>query len=100
MVFSGYFLRFSDAQTSMHWLFHISYLKYALEGASNAVLGFDRPKMPCNEIYCHYRLPKKFMEDRDMYQSDFGSIAIILTAICLSLRIVAFFIMSLRIKRR
>lgn len=84
----------------MHWLFHISYLKYALEGASNAVLGFDRPKMPCNEIYCHYRLPKKFMEDRDMYQSDFGSIAIILTAICLSLRIVAFFIMSLRIKRR
>lgn len=100
LVFSGFFLRFADAHTSLHWLFHISYLKYALEGASNAIFGFNRPKLQCNQIYCHYQIPNKFMKMIDMHHSDLVTVITVLLVICFLLRITAFFIMSLRIKRR
>lgn len=100
LVFSGFFLRFADAHPSLHWLFHISYLKHALEGASLAIFGYDRPKMDCDRIYCQYRIPKKFMKLIDMHNGDMTTVAIVLIVICLMLRIIAFFIMSFRIKRR
>lgn len=100
MIFSGFFLRFADAHTSLHWLFHISYLKHALEGAALAIFGYDRPKMECEEIYCHYRIPKKFMQLIDMHNGDIVTVAIVLSFICILLRIIAYLIMSFRIKRR
>lgn len=100
MIFSGFFLRFADAHPSLHWLFHISYLKYALEGAALALFGFDRPKMKCDEIYCHYRIPKKFMKFIDMHNSDVVTVFGALITICVLLRIIAYFIMSIRIKMR
>lgn len=100
LVFSGFFLRFADAHPSLHWLFQISYLKHALEGASLAIFGYDRPKMDCERIYCQYRIPKKFMKLIDMHNGDMTTVAIVLIVICLTLRIIAFFIMSFRIKKR
>lgn len=99
-MFSGFFLRFADAHTSLHWLFHISYLKYALEGASNAIFGFDRPKLQCKQVYCHYQIPSKFMKMIDMHRSDFSTVVTILAIICISLRVAAFYIVSMRIQRR
>lgn len=100
LVFSGFFLRFADAHPALHWLFHMSFLKHALEGATLAIFGYDRPKMECDRIYCQYRIPKKFMKLIDMHNGDITTVSIVLIVICLSLRIVAFFIMSFRIKRR
>lgn len=100
VVFSGFFLRLADAPKWLHWLFHASYLKYAVEGASHAIFGYNRPKLECNEIYCHYQIPLKFMKLFDMHHSDFLSAFTMLLVICIALRIIAFFIMSLRLKQR
>lgn len=100
LVFSGFFLRLADASSYLHWLFHISYLKYALEGASNAIFGFNRPKLQCNQIYCHYQIPNKFMKMIDMDHSDLVTVTMVLLGMCILLRIIAFYFMSLRIKRR
>ncbi|XP_031623111.1 ATP-binding cassette sub-family G member 4-like [Contarinia nasturtii] len=100
VVFSGFFLRLADAPTYLHWLFHASFLKYAVDGSTLAIFGYDRPKLECNEIYCHYRIPHKFMKLIDTHQSNFMFSFGILLAICIVLRIIAFFIMSLRLRRR
>lgn len=100
VVFSGFFLRLADAPIWLHWLFHTSYLKYGVEGASHAIFGYDRPKLQCNDIYCHYQLPIKFMKLIDMHHSDFLSAFSILLVMCIVLRIIAFFIMALRLKTR
>lgn len=37
LIFSGFFVKFSDVHSMLHWLFHISFLKYALEGYLNSL---------------------------------------------------------------
>lgn len=100
VVFSGFFLRLADAPIYLKWVFHTSYLKYGLEGASQAIFGYNRPKLECNDIYCHYRIPTKFMKIVDMHHNDFMSAFTILLIICIALRIFAFFLMALRLQRR
>lgn len=100
VAFSGFFLRLSDAPIYLKWVFHTSFLKYGLEGATHALFGYNRPKLDCNEIYCHYRIPTKFMQIVDMHHNDFISAFIILLIFCIVLRIFAFFLMALRLQRR
>lgn len=100
VVFSGFFLRLADAPKWLHWLFHASFLKYATEGATHAIFGYNRPKLECKEIFCYYQMPSKFLKMIDMHHGDFLSAFIVLFAICVSLRVAAFFILALRLKRR
>lgn len=100
MIFSGFFVRFADAHTALHWLFETSYLFHALNGASLALFGYDRPRMDCYEIYCHYRYPKKFLELIDTHNRDYLTAAIVLLSIFVGIRIIAYYIMSMRVKRR
>lgn len=100
VVFSGFFLRLADAPKWLHWLFHASFLKYATEGATHAIFGYNRPKLECKEIFCYYRAPSQFMKMIDMHHSDYLTAFGILLAICVALRVVAFFILALRLMKR
>lgn len=97
LIFSGFFIHLSDAHPIMHWLFHISFLKYALEGASLAIFGYDRPKMDCDQLFCQFVLPKKFMKTVDMHNGDYLTATIALTIIFLIFRFTAFYVMSFRL---
>lgn len=88
----------SDAHPSLHWLFNISFLKYALEGASLAIFGYDRPKMNCDELFCLYVLPKKFMKTIDMHNGDYAYATLALVIIFFIFRFTAFYVMWLRLK--
>uniref|UniRef100_A0A182YMF1 ABC transporter domain-containing protein n=1 Tax=Anopheles stephensi TaxID=30069 RepID=A0A182YMF1_ANOST len=81
LIFSGFFIHLTDAHPVMHWLFHISFLKYALQGAAMAIFGYDRPRMDCDETYCHFVLPKKFLKEIDMLEADFVEAVIALMAL-------------------
>lgn len=100
LIFSGFFIHVSDAHPVMHWLFHISFLKYALEGASLAIFGYDRPKMNCDETYCHFVLPKKFMRTIDMDKGDYATATIALVVIFFIFRFTAFYVMSFRLRTK
>lgn len=39
----------------------ISFMKHALDGYGSLILGFDRPKMDCTSVYCHFVEPQKFL---------------------------------------
>ncbi|KXJ81700.1 hypothetical protein RP20_CCG018349 [Aedes albopictus] len=100
LIFSGFFIHLNDAHPIMHWLFHISFLKYALQGATVAIFGFDRPKLDCEETYCHFVLPKKFLKEIDMLRADFVEAVIALAVIFFVFRIAAFYVMRYRLKNK
>lgn len=100
LIFSGFFIHLNDAHVIMHWLFHISFLKYALQGATVAIFGYDRPKLECEETYCHFVLPKKFLKEIDMLSADFVEAVIALAVIFFVFRVAAFYVMRYRLKNK
>ncbi|KAG5671645.1 hypothetical protein PVAND_001836 [Polypedilum vanderplanki] len=68
-AFSGFYILKKDAHSIWHPFFEISYLKYAAYGSEMSILGFNRTKMECNAIYCHYSSPGKFLQTLE-YASD------------------------------
>lgn len=100
LIFSGFFIHLNDAHVLMQWLFHISFLKYALEGAALAIFGYDRPKMDCEEVYCQFVLPKKFMKEIDMHNGNYGQATTALIIIFLIFRVLAFYIMRYRLRNK
>ncbi|XP_073989554.1 ATP-binding cassette subfamily G member 4 isoform X3 [Rhodnius prolixus] len=63
MMFSGFGVNFRDIPGYLSWGTHLSFLRYSLEGFVGAIYGMDRGILPCEELYCHYRYPDKFMYD-------------------------------------
>ncbi|XP_028177899.1 ATP-binding cassette sub-family G member 1-like [Ostrinia furnacalis] len=99
-IFSGFFLRYSDAPVIFRWMFHISFLKHGLVGLVFAVFGMDRPKMPCSDIYCHYTVPKKFIDDVQMSNENYIIVMIALLAIGLVVTVLSYIILKIRLKNK
>ncbi|GAB0089085.1 ATP-binding cassette sub-family G member 1 [Sergentomyia squamirostris] len=100
LIFSGFFIHLTDAHPFMHWLFHISFLKYALEGASLALFGFNRPKMDCEKIFCQFVLPEKFMKTINMNEANYWFILAAMTTIFLFFRVTTYYVMLYRLRHR
>jgi ATP-binding cassette, subfamily G (WHITE), member 1 len=43
--------------------FELNYLDNALKGVVTSILGMNREKLPCDDMYCHFGNPKKVMRD-------------------------------------
>lgn len=96
LLFSGFFTRLTDIPNCLQFLTYISFVRYGFEGAMLAIYGFDRPRMSCSVMYCHYRSPKFFLNFMGMEESVYWHDALALLGILMFMRIVAYF--ALRIK--
>ncbi|KAM3963649.1 ATP-binding cassette subfamily G member 4 [Aphomia sociella] len=99
-IFSGFFLRYSDAPLLFRWIFHISFLKHGLVGLVYAIFGMDRPKLPCSDIYCHYTYPKQFIMDMELGTDNYGFVVGALFAIAIFVFVCSYIILSIRLKRK
>ncbi|XP_053613074.1 ATP-binding cassette sub-family G member 1-like [Plodia interpunctella] len=68
----GFCLALSDTPYFFRWLHHISYFRAGFHVAVHSVYGFNRTKIHCNKIYCHYITPSKFLKEMDMAEVDVG----------------------------
>lgn len=84
----------------MQWLFHASFLKYGLEGGTLAIFGYERERMKCAEMYCHFVLPEKFIKTVDMHNGAFMTSVIALIVIFFIFRFTAFYVMSFRVRSK
>ncbi|EDW25468.1 GL26409 [Drosophila persimilis] len=98
LQFSGFFLMEKDAPVYMRWMFDISFLKYSLDGAMMAIFGYDRERLDCQEIYCHMTRPKYILKNLDMADANYEFAIIFLFCLFVFLRIIAFYIMSFRLR--
>lgn len=62
-----------------------------------SIYGMDREKLLCSEMYCHYRSPKKFLEQFSMESSEYWIDAVALIGIFISLRIISYFVLRWKI---
>ncbi|XP_073827153.1 ATP-binding cassette sub-family G member 1 [Musca autumnalis] len=98
LVFSGFFVQEKHAPQALRWLFKTSFLKYSFEGSVLSLFGYDRQRLECNEMYCHYARPQVLLKDVDMLEANYEGAIIFLVSVFLGLRIIAFYIMSFRLR--
>ncbi|XP_046414956.1 ATP-binding cassette subfamily G member 4-like [Neodiprion fabricii] len=100
MIFSGFFVHINDAHPYMQWLFHISFLKYGFEGVMVAIYGYDRPKLDCSIVYCHYKYPRQLLKEVDMTEAEYWSSISILIGLYFALEVIAYIALRIRLKHR
>lgn len=100
LIFSGFFVQFRDAHPYLRWLFHLSFLKYGFEGVMVAIYGYNRPKLSCSDVYCHFAVPEKLLSAVDMKQADYWFCMIVLTCLYFVLDIGAFTLLKLKLEKR
>lgn len=93
ILFSGFFVNFDVIPPYLKWLSYVSYVRFGFEGAMISVYGMDREKLECNQIYCHFRSPKKFLEEMSMSNANYWVDAGALFGIFIALRIIAYFVL-------
>lgn len=97
VLFSNFFVQVNDTAPIFHWIFETSFIKHGLDGSMQAIFGFDRPKMDCDAVYCHFAWPNKFLESFGISDS-FPSVIAKLTLFTFVFRFAAFVIMWYRLK--
>lgn len=97
ILFSGFFVNFDTIPGYLQWVTWISYVRYAFEGAMISIYGMDRDKLECSEMYCHFRSPKKFLEEMSMDKSEYWLDATALIVIFIVLRFIAYFVLRWKI---
>ncbi|XP_064548464.1 ATP-binding cassette sub-family G member 4 isoform X2 [Drosophila montana] len=99
MMFAGFGVTLRDLPSYLKWGSHISHLRYGLEGFIAAIYGLDRGVLECNEApYCHYRYPKKFLEEITMSGDKFWTDIIALCAMMFLFRLGAYIVLKAKIK--
>ncbi|KAJ9584324.1 hypothetical protein L9F63_021324, partial [Diploptera punctata] len=99
-IFSGFFVHMNDASIYFQWLFHISYLKYGLDGVLISIYSYEREELECSIDYCHFTSPKKFLETLDMGNGSYWFNVFILSIMFLLFRLLSYFILLYRLKNR
>lgn len=65
-----------DIPWFLRWLTYVSFMRYSFEGCMIPIFGLGRGKLDCNEEYCHFKYPERFLEtmtingDLDTYIMD------------------------------
>uniref|UniRef100_W8AYV5 ATP-binding cassette sub-family G member 1 n=1 Tax=Ceratitis capitata TaxID=7213 RepID=W8AYV5_CERCA len=93
ILFSGFFVNFDTIPGYLQWVTYVSYVRYGFEGAMVSIYGMDRATMECHEIYCHFRFPKKFLEEMSMDKAEYWIDAVALLGTFIALRIIAYFVL-------
>lgn len=95
MMFAGFGVSLRDLPTYLYWGSYISYLRYGLEGYVSAIYGLDRPTIDCpDDLYCHFKYPKKFLSEIAMKGDQFFNDMIALVIILFFLRILAYVLLK------
>ncbi|XP_037960699.1 ATP-binding cassette sub-family G member 4-like [Teleopsis dalmanni] len=99
MMFAGFGVTLRDLPSYLKWGSHISYLRYGLEGFIGAIYGENRGVLDCNEApYCHYRYPKKFLDEITMRGDQFWKDFYALCIITVAFKILAYIVLKAKIQ--
>ena len=72
--------------------------RYSFEGVLQAIYGFDRDTLNCDEAYCHYNSPEKVLKQLDVNNAKFYIDFIVLCAFFIILRVGCYFVLRWRVK--
>lgn len=62
IIFAGAFVLPKDTPFFMSWMFETDVMKHATDTMLTAVFGWNREKLPCNEMFCFFKRPKDLLK--------------------------------------
>ena len=62
VTFAGVLVLQKDAQPWTNLFFDLNFMKHSNDGVTQAIFGFSREKMVCEELYCHFIKPETFLK--------------------------------------
>jgi hypothetical protein len=98
-AFSGIPLMQKDAPAFAHILYEFSFLKHAFDGIVLVLFGFDREKLECSDIYCHFEDPMKFLKFIEL-NNDLKRIITVLIINFIVTRFIVWLILKKKLKLR
>ncbi|XP_054262940.1 ATP-binding cassette sub-family G member 1-like isoform X1 [Macrosteles quadrilineatus] len=99
LLLSGFFVTLKDLYRPFQILAEVSYFKFAFEGACQSIFGYDRPKLPCSQPYCHYRHVHKFLSDIGMQDFTFWYNVVCLLVWIVFLQILLYVVLKWRLSK-
>ncbi|TRY72483.1 hypothetical protein TCAL_01040 [Tigriopus californicus] len=98
LLFSGFFVSLNNIPIFLQWLAYAAYVRYGFEGTILAIYGFQRETLQCSIPYCHFKYPKKFLEELAMDEGVFWIDVVSLLAFFVLLRVLGYFVLKFRIQ--
>ncbi|XP_023942158.1 ATP-binding cassette subfamily G member 4 [Bicyclus anynana] len=98
LLFSGFFVSFNAIPVYLRWITYVSYIRYGFEGTALATYAFNRTKLQCHQVYCHFKHPDTTLEELDMQNADFTLDIAALCLIFVVLRISAFLFLRWKLR--
>ncbi|XP_025158273.1 ATP-binding cassette sub-family G member 1 isoform X2 [Harpegnathos saltator] len=62
----GFCIRYMDTPLFFRWMFYISYFRASFQSLVYTMYGFDRTELKCDDLYCHFKKPVKFLIEMDI----------------------------------
>lgn len=98
LLFSGFFVSFDAIPIYLRWITYLSYIRYGFEGTALATYSFERAKLKCYQVYCHFKSPETTLEELDMLNASFTLDIVALVIIFVVLRIAAYLFLSWKLR--
>ncbi|XP_064650559.1 ATP-binding cassette sub-family G member 4-like isoform X2 [Lineus longissimus] len=98
LLFSGFFVNFDTIPKYLQWLSYASYIRYSFEGTLQAIYGFDRDPLSCEEEYCHFSDGKDVLKELDVESSRFWLDFVVLCIFFILLRGGCYIVLRWRVK--
>lgn len=96
-VFSTATVLMKDTSPFFHGFFEYNFMDNAIKGSFQTIFGFNRTKMECDAIYCHYSYPKKVLDELEVAVSVERALLII-SAYAICSRLITFALIKFRLK--
>ena len=80
----GFCIWYKDIPYIFKWMYYISYFRAAFQGCLYAMYALGRDLMPCPEgiLYCHYRTPRKILNEMGITDINFWNNSATIIAFC------------------
>lgn len=98
IIFSGAFVIQKDSPFLMRWMFEIDVMKHATDGMITAIFGWNREKLPCNDIYCHFQRPGDLLKHIGLDENVINNFLMV-GAICIVFHTLTYFNMRKWLKK-
>ncbi|XP_050101073.1 ATP-binding cassette sub-family G member 4-like [Anopheles aquasalis] len=95
---NSYFVRVRDALPVVQAIARLSYFQYSFEGAISALYGYGRSDLPCGELFCYFRKPRKVLHVLDVAGDRFALDALVLVLWIVALNLALYFAIRSRLR--